>query len=220
MVLFEDNHLLIINKPVGMPSQGDETGDLNAFDWAKEYVREKYNKPGNVYMGLVHRLDRPASGVLVLAKTSKAAARLSKQFQDKKPQKIYWVLTERIPDQPHGELKHFLKKLPNKNIMRAYNKEVHASKQAHLEYRVLQTAGKRALLEVQLHTGRRHQIRVQLASMGCTIVGDVKYGKTAFNPDKSICLLAREITLAHPTLKTPVRVTAPMPEVHAWKDFI
>ena len=195
-----------------MLSQGDETGDLNIFDWAKEYVRKKYNKPGNVYMGLIHRLDRPASGVLVLAKTSKAAARLSKQFQSKTPQKIYWVITERIPDQPHGQLIHYLKKLPNKNIMRAYRKEVHASKKAHLAYRVLKKAGKRALLEVKLHTGRRHQIRVQLASMGCTIVGDVKYGKTDFNPDKSICLLAREITIEHPTQKTPLTIKAPITE--------
>lgn len=202
-----------------MPSQGDDTGDESVFDWVKEYIRITYNKPGNVYLGLIHRLDRPAGGVLVLAKTSKAAARLSKQFQQRSTKKIYWAVTENTPEHPHGELKHFLKKLPQKNIMRAYNKEVHGSKAAHLEYRVLKTVGRRALLEIKLHTGRRHQIRVQLASMGCVIQGDVKYGKSSFNFDKSICLLARELTVEHPTKKEPLTFTAPLPKNELWLPF-
>lgn len=218
-ILYEDNHLIAVNKPFGMPTQGDESGDESVFDWVKEYIRVTYNKPGNVYLGLIHRLDRPAGGALVLAKTSKAAARLSKQFQERQTQKIYWAVTENIPPQPHGELKHYLKKLQGKNIMRAYNKEVHASKLAHLEYRVLKTAGKRSLLEVKLHTGRRHQIRVQLASMGAVIRGDVKYGKSTFNFDKSICLLARELTVDHPTKKEPLTFTAPIPNNELWQDF-
>ncbi len=218
-ILYEDNHLIAVSKPFGMPSQGDDTGDESVFDWVKEYIRITYNKPGKVYLGLIHRLDRPAGGVLVLAKTSKAAARLSKQFQSRKPQKFYWAITENTPDQPHGVLKHYLKKLPGKNIMRAYDKAVHGSKEAQLEYRVLQISGRRALLEVKLLTGRRHQIRVQLASMGCVIKGDVKYGKSSFNFDKSICLLARELTLEHPTKKEDLTFTAPLPKNELWMDF-
>lgn len=218
-ILYEDNHLIAVNKPFGMPTQGDESGDESVFDWVKEYIRVKYNKPGNVYLGLIHRLDRPAGGVLVLAKTSKAASRLSKQFHDRKTQKLYWAITEQAPPHPHGELKHFLKKLPDKNIMRAYNKEVHASKAAHLEYRVLKIADKRALVEVKLHTGRRHQIRVQLASVGAVIRGDVKYGKSNFNFDKSICLLARELTIEHPTKKEALTFVAPLPENELWEAF-
>ncbi|MCI4667849.1 MAG: RluA family pseudouridine synthase [Bacteroidia bacterium] len=218
-ILYEDNHIIAVNKPFGMPSQGDESGDESVFDWVKEYIRVKYNKPGNVYLGLIHRLDRPTGGVLILAKTSKAAARLSKQFQARQTQKLYWAITENIPSTPHGELKHFLKKLQGKNIMRAYNKEVHASKAAHLEYRVLKTSGKRALLEVKLHTGRRHQIRVQLASIGCVIRGDVKYGKSSFNFDKSICLLARELSVEHPTKKEMLTFVAELPKNELWSEF-
>ncbi|MCB9232695.1 MAG: RNA pseudouridine synthase [Bacteroidia bacterium] len=203
-----------------MPSQGDSSGDLNAFDWAREYIREKYAKPGEVYIGLVHRIDRPTGGILVLARTSKAAARISKLFQDKKVQKVYYAVTERIPDQPQGELKHFLKKITDRNIMRAYDKELPHSQPASLQYRVLKTAGNRALLEVLPKTGRRHQIRVQLAAMGCTIVGDVKYGKTDFLPDQSIALFAKRIRFQHPNQGLgEVEFEAPLPQKAPWSDF-
>lgn len=218
-VIFEDNHLLAINKPFCMPSQGDETGDLNVFDWAKAFLKEKYGKPGNIYVGLLHRLDRPTGGILLLAKTSKAAGRLSQDFQENKVQKTYWAITEKIPDIAEGTLSHFLAKLPDKNIVKAYQKQVYGSKSAVLDYKVLQVVGTQALLEVQPKTGRQHQIRVQLASMGCTIWGDVKYGKTQFLPDQSIALLAQKITFKHPTKDTYISLSLGLPDLHVWKKF-
>ncbi|MEL6253972.1 MAG: RluA family pseudouridine synthase [Bacteroidota bacterium] len=219
MILYEDNHLVAVNKPFGMPSQGDATGDESVFDWVKEYIRVTYNKPGNVYTALLHRLDRPAGGVLLLAKTSKAAARMSKQFQEKKPQKKYYAITERIPDQKSGDLKHFLKQIKGKNIMRAFHKPVHAAKESDLSFKVLKEKEGRALIEVQLKTGRKHQIRVQLASIGAVIVGDVKYGKSKFLPDRSIALLAKELSFVHPTTKEEIKIEAPLPDTEPWKVF-
>lgn len=218
-ILFEDNHLVIVNKPFGMASQADQTGDESVVDWVKQYLKTTYNKPGNVYLGLIHRLDRPAGGILLLAKTSKGASRLSQQFQAKTVRKIYYALTERIPARPEGQLTHHLKKLPGRNIMRAYPKAIADSKLSKLHYRVLQTHQQRALLEVELETGRRHQIRVQLASMGCTIKGDVKYGETKFNSDQSICLLARRITFEHPTQKQRLTIEIPVPDGPIWRPF-
>lgn len=218
-ILFEDNHLLVLNKPFGMPAQGDITGDESVLDWGKAYIKDKYQKPGKVYLALIHRLDRPAGGVMVLGKTSKAAARLSDQFQKKTVKKIYWAITEQVPDPAHGELHHYVRKLPDKNIMRAYHKPVHHSQAAHLDYRLLKQHHQRGLVEVRLHTGRRHQIRVQLASIGCTIQGDVKYGKSAFTYNKSIALLARSLTVQHPTKQAPLTFTAPLPHDDIWKPF-
>lgn len=218
-ILYEDNHLIAVNKPFGMPSQGDITGDESVFDWVKSYIAKTYNKPGNVYLALIHRLDRPAGGVILLAKTSKAAGRVSKQFQEKQTQKSYLAITEQIPQPVANTLEHYVKKLPGKNIVRAYQKEIHASKFARLHYQVLGNVGRRALVSVKLETGRRHQIRVQLASINCTIQGDVKYGKSDFNPDKSICLLAHQLTLTHPTLKTPLTITAYPPANALWAPF-
>lgn len=219
MILYEDNHLIAVNKPFCMPSQGDATGDESVFDWVKEYIRVTYNKPGNVYTALLHRIDRPAGGVLLLAKTSKAAARMSKQFQEKKPRKTYYAITEQIPDQKAGDLKHFLKQIKGKNIMRAYNKPVQAGKESHLSYQLLRKNGGRALIEVQLKTGRKHQIRVQLASIGAVIVGDVKYGQSKFLPDRSIALLAKELSFVHPTSKEEITITAPLPDTEPWQAF-
>lgn len=202
-----------------MPSQGDETGDLNAFDWTQNYLRTTYKKEGNVYTGLVHRLDRPTGGILVLAKTSKAAARLSEDFQQNRIQKTYYAVTERIPAQTEGDLEHYLAKLPGKNITKAYNKAVYGAKIAKLHYEVLQTNGERALIKVEPKTGRQHQIRVQLASMGCVICGDVKYGKTDFLPDKSIALLAKEIEFMHPTKKEKMHISLEMPTSTPWNLF-
>ncbi len=218
-ILFEDNHLLIVNKPFGMLSQGDDTGDESVVDWAQVYLRETYQKPGNAYVALLHRLDRPAGGVLMLAKTSKAAARVSAMFQNKEPHKIYWAVTERTPEPPQGSLTHYLKKLPDKNIMRAYSHMVHAAKEARLDYEVVATVGSRALVQVRLHTGRRHQIRVQLAAMGWPIVGDVKYGKTDFLPNGCIALFAKELRIEHPVKKEPLQVIATTPQGSPWDDF-
>lgn len=218
-IIFEDNHLIAINKPFTMPSQGDESGDENALDWTKAWIKETYQKPGNVYLGLLHRLDRPTGGILVFAKTSKAAQRVSKQFQDRKVKKVYLAITEGTPTPPDGTLTHYLRKMQGKNIVQAFRKEVAHSKLARLDYRVLQEADQKALLAVFPATGRRHQIRVQLASIHCPIKGDVKYGKTSFNPDKSICLFAKEIALEHPIQKHELILRAPMPQTHAWKAF-
>ncbi|MDX2285302.1 MAG: RluA family pseudouridine synthase [Bacteroidia bacterium] len=215
-LLYEDNHVLALNKPFGMPSQGDETGDLNAFDWIKEYIRVQYQKPGNVYLALLHRLDRPAGGILLMAKTSKAAARLSEDFQQRRIRKRYLAVTERIPEPPAGELVHYVKKIADKNQVQAYRNPVHAAQLAQLIYEVRQTSGSRALVEVELITGRRHQIRAQLGAIGCPICGDVKYGRTSFLPDQSIALLARELTFTHPTTKQPVTVRAPWPSGEVW----
>jgi 23S rRNA pseudouridine1911/1915/1917 synthase len=219
-ILYEDNHLLAVNKPFCMPSQGDETGDLCVFDWAKEYIRVKYAKPGNVYVALLHRLDRPTGGVLLLAKTSKAAERVSKFFQKQEPKKIYYAITESIPAQNSGDLRHYLKKMADKNIVRAYQKEMDEAKLAILSYQLVNVKGKRALLKVMPLTGRQHQIRVQLNSIGCAIVGDLKYGASAPNEDKSICLFAQSLTIPHPVKKEEMlTIEAPLPTGGPWADF-
>lgn len=218
-ILYEDNHLIAVNKPFGMLSQGDETGDISVVDWVTSYLRTTYNKPGNVYVGLLHRLDRPAGGVLLLAKTSKAAARVSRLFQQKEPNKLYLAITERTPEPPAGSLIHHVKKLPDKNIMKAFRHPVHGSKEARLDYWVKATHGDKALVEVRLHTGRRHQIRVQLGSIGCPIMGDVKYGKTEFLPNTCIALLAHSLTIEHPIKKEPLTITAPIPQEEPWTLF-
>ncbi|MFK7970580.1 MAG: RluA family pseudouridine synthase [Bacteroidia bacterium] len=218
-IIFEDNHLLIVHKPPGMLSQGDVSGDLCVFEWAKAYIKKAYNKPGNVYVALLHRLDRPTGGLIALAKTSKAAGRISKDFEQRKVQKTYYAITEQTPEEQSGTLVHFMKNLPGKNIMRAYYKQLHQTKRAELHYRVLQTRGNRALVEVKPVTGRKHQIRVQLSSLNCTIVGDVKYGKSDFNKDKSICLLAGKLTFEHPVKKEQMTFVANWPKNEAWTDF-
>ena len=203
-----------------MPSQEDITGDLNAFDATKQYIKEAYQKPGNVYLGLLHRLDRPTGGVLVMAKTSKAATRVSKQFQSRKIQKTYYAITEKPPRNKSGTLIHYLRKLPDKNIMKAFDKEINGGKKAELNYRVLAEKKGKTLIEVKPLTGRKHQIRVQLASIGCTIQGDAKYGKdTKFNYDKSIALLSKELVLTHPTLQQKMTFSVDLPLNEIWKPF-
>ena len=218
-IIYEDNHLIVLNKPFGMPSQGDQTGDLSIFDWTKEYIRVTYNKPGNIYTALLHRIDRPVGGVMVLGKTSKAASRMSKAFQERKVQKTYWAITENIPASENGVLENYLKKLGGKNIMRAYDKNVHHSKFARLSYKTLRVNDGKALLEIKPETGRRHQIRVQLSAIKCTIKGDVKYGKTKFNEDKCICLIAKKISFEHPTKKELVTFEVDYPTAKSWSAF-
>lgn len=218
-ILYEDNHLLIVSKPHGVPSQGDETGDTCMVDIAREYIRDTYQKPGNIYVALLHRLDRPTGGILMLAKTSKAAERMSKMFQLHAIQKTYYAITENIPSPTSAELTHWLRKMPDKNQVRAYQHEVSDSKIAKLTYEVLATKGSRALVAVKPTTGRQHQIRVQMASIGCVLQGDVKYGRTTFNSDKNIALFAKEVVFEHPTTKEMMRITAPLPDTDVWQQF-
>ncbi|MBX3100965.1 MAG: RluA family pseudouridine synthase [Bacteroidetes bacterium] len=219
-ILYTDNHLLVVNKPAGMPSQGDPSGDLCAFDWAKDWIKHRHQKPGEVYLGLLHRLDRPVAGVMAMARTSKAAARLSKAFQGREVRKTYLAVVHKRPPQEEGQLEHWLSKLPGKNIMRAHKKPGGNAQHAVLTYKMLKThPGGISLLEVKPLTGRQHQIRVQLAAMGCTIVGDVKYGKSEFLPDGSIALLARSLTLPHPVGGQPVTFTAPLPSLEVWRGW-
>jgi len=218
-IVFEDNHLLVVNKPAGMPSQGDNTGDESVFDWAKIYIKETYNKPGEAYVALTHRLDRPTGGIVLLCKTSKAAKRISQQFQERAIEKTYWAITERIPEPSNGTLEHYLRRLDGKNIMRAYDKNVHSSKKATLSYETLSVKNEKALLEIKPKTGRKHQIREQLSTLRCTIKGDVKYGKTKFNSDKSICLLAKKLSISHPITKEKTTFEVPYPVSECWDDF-
>ncbi|WP_266204212.1 RluA family pseudouridine synthase [Pontibacter kalidii] len=218
-VLFEDNHVLAVNKPAGLLVHGDETGDVTLADLAKEYIREKYNKPGNVFIGVVHRLDRPVSGVVLLAKTSKALARLNELFRSKKTTKTYWAVVQNRPQQEQGTLVHWLVKDSSRNITKAYAKENTAGSRSELNYKLLSTQQGKFLLEVNPITGRPHQIRVQLSSMRCPILGDLKYGASQPLPDKSIALHARRLQFTHPTLKTQVTVSAPPPAAPVWAPF-
>ncbi|MCJ8165170.1 RluA family pseudouridine synthase [Pontibacter sp. E15-1] len=218
-VLYEDNHVLAVNKPAGLLVHGDETGDVTLADLAKEYIREKYNKPGNVFVGVVHRLDRPVSGVVLLAKTSKALARLNELFRSKKTQKTYWAVVANRPAQEKGTLVHWLIKDGSKNMTKAYAKENRSGLRSELHYKLLQEQQGKYLLEVNPITGRSHQIRVQLASMRCPILGDLKYGASQPLPDKSIALHARQLQFEHPTLKTNITVSALPPQNATWSPF-
>jgi 23S rRNA pseudouridine1911/1915/1917 synthase len=218
-VLYEDNHILAVNKPAGLLVHGDETGDTTLADLAKEYIRQKYNKPGNVFVGVVHRLDRPVSGVVLLAKTSKALTRLNELFRSKKTRKTYWAVVHNRPPQEEGTLVHWLIKDSSKNITKAYAKENKSGQRAELNYKLLKVQQSNCLLEVNPITGRPHQIRVQLSSMRCPILGDLKYGASQPLPDKSIALHARQLQFEHPTLKTPVTVSALPPQNPVWGPF-
>lgn len=215
-VLFEDNHIIIVNKKSGEITQGDKTGDTPLSEKVKEYIKHKYNKPGNVFIGTVHRLDRPVTGVIVFAKTSKALTRLNKMFQDKQMQKTYWALCNQAPKIHTQKLSHYLVKDTQKNKTKAHLREVPNGKKSELIYTYLKKHKLKNLIEVKPLTGRPHQIRVQLSSMGCSILGDLKYGASKPNPDKSICLHARNIEFIHPVSKEIVDVTAPLP-IHNWK---
>ncbi len=215
-VLYEDNHLLIVNKPAGMLVQGDKTGDVPLVEHGKVYLKQKYHKPGDVFLGVVHRLDRPVSGVVVLARTSKALARMNKLFQEKQVTKTYWALVDKEPPQASDTLSHWLTKNPQKNRATAHRRQVPHSKSAILTYRLLIHRAPLYLLEVTPQTGRPHQIRVQLASVGCPIRGDLKYGATKANDNASISLHARALSFVHPVKREPLRVIAPLPHEAGW----
>ena len=219
-VLYEDNHIIVVNKQSGEIVQGDKTGDTPLSDIVKTYLKEKYNKPGNVFLGVVHRLDRPVSGVVLFAKTSKALPRLNKLFAEhEKVRKTYWAIVGNKPPQESGTLTHWLTRNEKTNTAKAYDREVPNSKKAILDYRLIAARQRYFLLEIRLHTGRHHQIRCQLAKMGCPIKGDLKYGAPRSNPDGSICLHARHLELEHPVTHEILSITAPVPQDVLWQAF-
>lgn len=215
-VLYEDNHLIVINKRPGDIVQGDKTGDMPLNEVVKLYLKEKYDKPGNVYLGVAHRLDRPASGIVVFAKTSKALPRLNKLFAEKQTQKTYWAIVQNPPEKEKDDLTHWLKRNPKQNKSYAHIKEVPGSKKAILEYRILQRLNRYFLLEIDLKTGRHHQIRAQLAAIGCPIKGDLKYGFDRSNKNGSIHLHARRLGFVHPVKNKSLDWIAPPPMDPLW----
>lgn len=215
-VLFEDNHLLIVNKKSGDIVQGDKTGDKPLSDVVKEYIKEKYNKPGEVFLGVVHRLDRPTSGVIIFARTSKALERLNKMLRERTISKTYWAVVKNTPLKEKDSLIHFLKKNPKNNKSTVFTKETDASKKAILHYSVIKKLDNYSLLEIDLETGRHHQIRAQLAYIGSPIKGDLKYGALRSNKDGSIHLHARKISFTHPVSKENILFLAPIPNETIW----
>ena len=216
-VVYEDNHLIIVNKAASEIVQGDKTGDEPLSESLKRYLKEKYNKPGNVFLGVVHRLDRPVSGLVVFAKTSKALSRLNTMLAQGEVKKTYWAIVTARPPQEEGELIHYLVRNEQQNKSYAYDRERQGSKQAILHYRLIATSDRYWLLEVDLKTGRHHQIRCQLAHIGCPIRGDLKYGARRSNPDGSISLLARHIEFVHPVSRQTLSFSSPLPADPLWQ---
>lgn len=218
-IIYEDNHLLIVSKTASEIVQGDKTGDCPLSEKIKQYLKEKYNKPGNVFVGVVHRLDRPVSGLVVFAKTSKALARLNEMFKNGEVKKTYWAVVKDRPEPDEAEIVHYIVRNEKQNKSYAYDKEVRNSKKAVLDYRLIARSERYFLLEVLLKTGRHHQIRCQLAKIGSPIKGDLKYGFPRSNPDGSICLHARKISFIHPVSKQLVEAEAPLPAGTLWSSF-
>lgn len=218
-IIFEDNHLLVINKKPSQIVQGDKSGDKPLTELIKEYLKEKYNKPGNVYLGLIHRIDRPTSGLIVFAKTEKASIRLSKIFKNRELKKKYWAVVQKTPSETEGILVHYLKKNEVKNKSFVVKENTAGAKKAELKYNYIASSDKYHLLEVELITGRHHQIRCQLAHIGCIIKGDVKYGFDRANADLSIHLHARSIELVHPVKQTKLSLIAKPPKDVIWDYF-
>ncbi len=218
-VLYEDNHIIVVNKRGGEIVQGDKTGDKTLGDDVKAYIKEKYKKPGDVFLGTVHRIDRPTSGIVLFARTSKALTRLNQMFQDKEIQKTYWAVTEKAPAEKQGTLVHFLTRNETQNKSYAHNSEKNGSKRAELHYRLCGKSNHYFFLEIVPITGRHHQIRVQLSTVGCIIKGDLKYGAKRSNPDGSIHLHARKIEFIHPVSKEKISITAPPPDEANWNLF-
>ena len=219
IVVYEDNHIIVVNKTSSEIVQGDKTGDTPLSEMVKQYLKEKYNKPGNVFIGVTHRLDRPVSGLVVFAKTSKALPRLNEMFRNGEVKKTYWAIVKECPKETEGELVHYLVRNEKQNKSYAYDKEVKNSKKAVLHYKLIGHSQNYYLLEVDLKTGRHHQIRCQLAKMGCPIKGDLKYGFPRSNPDGSICLHDRTVQFVHPVSKEMIQLTAPVPEGNLWNGF-
>lgn len=218
-VIYEDNHIIVVNKSSSEIVQGDKTGDTPLSETVKQYLKEKYNKPGNVFLGVVHRLDRPVSGIVLFARTSKALPRLNEMFKNSEVKKTYLAIVKNCPKETEGELVHYLVRNEKQNKSYAYDKEVKDSKKAILDYKLIGHSQNYYLLEVHLHTGRHHQIRCQLAKMGCPIKGDLKYGFPRSNPDGSICLHSRKVSFIHPVSKELIELEAPVPEGNLWNGF-
>ena len=215
-ILHEDNHIIVINKRVGDIVQGDKTGDKPLSEVVKEYIKDKYNKPGEVFLGVVHRLDRPTTGIVVFARTSKALARLNEMFSNRETQKTYWAVVKNKPSKSEDTLVHYLKRNEKNNTSKAHLKEVPDSKIARLDYKIIKELNTYFVLEIDLHTGRHHQIRAQLASIGSPIKGDLKYGFDRSNPDGGIHLHARKLQFIHPVSKENVTIVAPVPNETLW----
>lgn len=215
-VVYEDNHIIIVNKQSGEIVQGDKTGDTPLSDIVKQYIKDKYNKPGNVFLGVVHRLDRPVSGLVVFAKTSKALSRLNEMFRTGDVHKTYWAIVKKNDIAPEATLTDWLTRNERQNKSYAHNREVPGAKKAVLSYKVRSVSDNYMLLEVRLMTGRHHQIRCQLAHMGCPIKGDLKYGSPRSNPDRSISLMSRRVEFVHPVSKETIAVEAPVPNDRLW----
>jgi len=214
--LYEDNHIIAVNKRIGDIVQGDKTGDLPLSEITKQYIAEKYNKPGAVFLGVVHRLDRPTSGIVLFARTSKALSRLNKLFLERKTEKIYWAIVKKSPPKESNTLIHYLRRNPKQNKSYANNKEVPYSKKAVLDYKIIKKLDRYYLLEIDLKTGRHHQIRAQLAAIGCPIKGDLKYGFDRSNKDGGIHLHARKLNFIHPVKNEEISIVAPSPKDPVW----
>ena len=215
-ILHEDNHIIVINKRVGDIVQGDKTGDKPLSEVVKEYIKDKYNKPGEVFLGVVHRLDRPTTGIVVFARTSKALTRMNELFSNRETQKTYWAIVKNKPLNSKDKLVHFLKRNEKNNTSKAHLKEVPESKLASLDYIIIAALQNYYALEINLHTGRHHQIRAQLAAIGSPIKGDLKYGFDRSNPDGGIHLHARKLTFIHPVSKEILQIIAPTPMDSVW----
>lgn len=218
-VVYEDNHVIIVHKESGEIVQGDKTGDKPLSETVKDYIRDKYHKPGNVFLGVVHRLDRPVAGLVVFARTSKALSRLNEMFRKGEVHKTYWAITKNAPAEPEGTLVNWIVRNEKQNKSYVYDKEVPNAKRAELKYRVIAHTENYHLIEVSLLTGRHHQIRCQLAHMGCVIKGDLKYGAPRSNPDGSISLLSHEVTFIHPVSKVEIKAESLIPDDRLWRDI-
>ena len=218
-ILHEDNHIIVVNKRVGDIVQGDKTGDKPLSEVVKEYIKEKYNKPGEVFLGVVHRLDRPTTGIVVFARTSKALTRLNEMFSNRETQKTYWAVVKKKPEKSEDKLIHYLKRNEKNNTSKAHLKEVPESKLASLDYKIIKELNNYFALEINLHTGRHHQIRAQLSAIGSPIKGDLKYGFDRSNPDGGIHLHARKLVFIHPVTKEKIEIVAPIPEDVIWKSI-
>jgi 23S rRNA pseudouridine1911/1915/1917 synthase len=218
-ILHEDNHIIVVSKRVGDIVQGDKTGDKPLSEVVKEYIKEKYNKPGEVFLGVVHRLDRPTTGIVDFARTSKALTLLNELFSNRETQKTYWAIVKNKPEEEQDTLVHFLKRNEKNNTSKAHLKEVPESKKSSLDYKIIKTLDNYFALEINLHTGRHHQIRAQLAAIGCPIKGDLKYGFDRSNPDGGIHLHARKLVFIHPVSKEVLEIIAPTPKDSIWNSI-
>ncbi|MCH7657779.1 MAG: RluA family pseudouridine synthase [Bacteroidetes bacterium] len=219
-VIFEDNHLIAVNKQVSELVQGDRTGDVSLDVQLKEFLKKKYNKPGNVFLGVIHRLDRPVTGVVIYAKTSKALSRMNRMFKENAVSKVYWAIVKEPPEILAGELRHFIVRDRRKNKSYSYEEPVLGAKEGWLDYKLIAQSENYSLLEIELHTGRHHQIRSQLTKIGSPILGDLKYGFPRSNKSGGISLHARTLSFLHPVKKEPVKITAKPPEENLWNVFV